>query len=133
MASTTAVDTLTSTDTEADPKTDHVYPLFETIDRLMTPSNIGPNYLEVTFQVYWDVDGYFEEEIEQPVFPSVLTLSGRMPKAFATTCEDYIKRFWPDLSTDVLEQLLPAVLKLRDPGTNRISAVAQFPFMPRQL
>ena len=110
-------------------KRKHVYPIFEIIDQTMSHLQMGQRH-QVEFETLWDIDSYFKEELEQHQdFAPVLTLSGTMNNAYATTCAEYIRRFWSDSSADVLDELLPAVKQLLIPGTHSTG----FPYPLRSL
>ncbi len=60
----------------------------------------------VTFQVQWDLQG--ELECNQDL-TAVLTITGTSQIAFATTCQDYVIRYWPKIGPDVLKFLESAI------------------------
>ena len=72
----------------------------------MTPLSKENKPQSVVFEAYWDVDGFISEELNgQRNLAPVLTLSGTVNKAFAATCEDYVRHFWPEFGVNVLERL----------------------------
>lgn len=83
-------------------------PVIEIISQLM--SHVQGKVCHAEFELLWDVDGFVSEELEHPRdLAAVLTLSGTIKDAYATTCDEYIRMFWPDISHFVLKQLLPAI------------------------
>ena len=71
----------------------------------------------VTFLVYWDLKQYVQEELESDfdskdfasVLEDVLTITGTVEKAYASSLRDYIKWKWPNSKLDILEHLKEAV------------------------
>ena len=67
----------------------------------------------VTFLVYWDLKQYVQKELEldfnskgfASVLENVLTISGTIEKAYASSLRDYMRWKWPDSKLDILEHL----------------------------
>ena len=65
---------------------------------------------DVTFQVHWDLLDYCKEELGgSPVFAPLLTVTGSPKTAYATTCEEYMNRYWPRSGPDTLKTLQAAL------------------------
>lgn len=65
---------------------------------------------DVTFQVHWDLLDYCKEELEgSPVLAPLLTVTGSAKAAYATTCEEYMNRYWPRSGPDTLKTLQAAL------------------------
>ncbi len=66
----------------------------------------------VTFHVHWNLLKFCEEELEGHYdLASVLTVTGTGKIAFATTCQEYVARYWPNTGQDVLLFLESAILQ----------------------
>ena len=71
----------------------------------------------VTFLVHWDLKQYVQEELESDfeskdfasVLENVLTISGTIEKAYASSLRDYIRWKWPNSKLDILENLKEVV------------------------
>ena len=64
----------------------------------------------VTFHVQWDLLNFCQEELEgNHDLTTVLTITGTSQIAFATTCQDYVIRYWPKTGPDVLKFLESAI------------------------
>ena len=63
----------------------------------------------VFFEVYLDLEAYIAEELDSgQVLGSLLTLTGTATNTYATSCENYLKTFWPETGTLVLDSLADA-------------------------
>lgn len=94
-------------------------PVFETIRQLLTPVSEEDKKQSIMFEVRWDVGDFLSEELEGKWnLAPVLTLSGTMEKAFAATCEDYIRYFWSEFGLGVLERLSPVAQNLKYAGAH---------------
>ena len=84
----------------------------QAIDELLRESGL-PKIITVTFLVYWDLRQYVQEELEldfdlkgfASVLEDVLTISGTIEKAYASSLRDYMSWKWPDSKLDILEHL----------------------------
>ena len=66
----------------------------------------------ITFQVQWNLLKFCEEELEgKQTLATVLTVTGTDEIAFATTCQEYVIRHWPNTGQDVLTFLESAILQ----------------------
>ena len=66
----------------------------------------------ITFHVHWNLLEFCEEELEgKQNLATVLTVTGTDEIAFATTCQEYVIRYWPNTGQDVLTFLESAILQ----------------------
>jgi hypothetical protein len=95
----------------ASKKVEEVSSMFSTISTIMGPLMRQSGEQSVTFEISWDIDDFFSEEIEgKKDFAPVLTLTGTIEKAYASSCEDYVQRFWPSFGMEMIRRVLPFTL-----------------------
>ncbi|KAI9793060.1 MAG: hypothetical protein M1816_000958 [Peltula sp. TS41687] len=75
----------------------HVYPdMLEAIRKEMIPALDSSERQTAIFHVRWSLPEYCEKELEShEQLASVLTVTGTAGLAYATTCKEYLNRFWP--------------------------------------
>ncbi|KAL9123052.1 MAG: hypothetical protein Q9187_000403 [Circinaria calcarea] len=62
------------------------------------------------FQLHWDLLDYCKEELEGSlVLAPLLTVTGSAKTAYATTCEEYMDRYWPKSGLKTLQTLQTAL------------------------
>lgn len=66
----------------------------------------------VIVQIHWDLPNFRRTEIEEhAVFGSLLTISGTTSNAYATSCEEYLTRYWPESGRKTLNALQAAIAR----------------------
>ena len=67
---------------------------------------------EVVFRIHWELRQYCIEELEKDIdFALVLTISGTVKGAYATTCGEYMERNWPKSGLETLRILQAAIFE----------------------
>ena len=65
---------------------------------------------QVTFRVQWELMKFREEELpHHSGLASVLTINGHPKTAYATSCDEYMSRFWPSTGRKTLQTLEAAI------------------------
>ena len=65
---------------------------------------------EVVFRINWELRQYCLEELEKDIdFALLLTISGTVKGAYATTCGEYMERNWPKSGLETLRILQAAI------------------------
>lgn len=85
--------------------------MFSTISTIMEPVMRQSGEQSVTFEISWDVDDFFSKETKgKQDFAPILTLTGTIDKAYASSCEEYVQRFWPNFGMEMIRRILPLTL-----------------------
>jgi hypothetical protein len=65
----------------------------------------------VDFHVQWNLEEYYDKELSgNPVLTTLLTVTGTAKAAYATTCEEYVSRYWPESGLGLLKSLQTALI-----------------------
>lgn len=92
-------------------KVEEVSRMFSNISKVMEPTMRQSGEQSVTFEISWDVDHFISNENEgKQDFAPILTLTGTIEKAYASSCEDYVQRFWPSFGIEMIRRVLPLTL-----------------------
>jgi hypothetical protein len=66
----------------------------------------------IVFVMYWELIKFVRSELDGCWdIGTALTLSGIIQKAYATSCREYIERFWPDIGVLALEAITSALAR----------------------
>lgn len=72
--------------------------------------------IEATFSLQWELRRCIREELDGDAdLNPVLTISGNASHSWATSCEDYVRKTWGELGTELLKKLL-TVLDMGSPS-----------------
>jgi len=84
--------------------------IYEKLSKEMKLGSQASGNQIVTFQVQWDLLNYCQMELEEhAVLGSLLTISGTASNAYATSCKEYLTRFWPRSGWKTLRTLEAAI------------------------
>lgn len=71
----------------------------------------------LTFSMRWELPDFVATELDGNWdIGSVLTVNGTVEEPFATTCEDYVKKFWPAWGFEAVKSTMQSVKKVLENG-----------------